>query len=119
MKKTTGVDNSTCYGEILVYAESLVPIQEAMGVITDDWIDSGESCHETTITLRDACIELMSIADKWQWMTDLNCTVRRDADITRADCWWFLDVDEELVARGTTPLEAIENAQAVLFGYTQ
>lgn len=94
---------------IEIWTDQPTPIREALSIMTDDWIEQ-ERCEQTTIDLRDACRKLLSIADLWQWMTNVNCTVRRDADISRSDCWWFMDVDGECIARGTTPIDAIEKA---------
>jgi len=106
-------DSPRYHDEIEIWTDEPTEIRKALEVITDDWIDA-EVCHQTTMDLRDACKRLLYVADQYRWMTDMNCTVRRDADISRADCWWFLDVDEDCVARGTTPLQAIENARMVV-----
>lgn len=48
--------------ELTIYCEGKNrPIQEAIGVLTDDWIDSGNCCDQTKIDLRDAVKQLMSI----------------------------------------------------------
>lgn len=30
-------------------------VHEALRIITPDWVESGESCHQTVIDLADAC----------------------------------------------------------------
>lgn len=35
------------------------PIEKALRIITDEWIDDGNSCGQTIIDLRDACRELL------------------------------------------------------------
>lgn len=105
-----------CYDAIEIWTDEPKPIREALEVITDDWVEDGHGCQQCVIDLKDACKYLLNVSDAWQWMTDMNCTVRRDADISRANCWWFMDVDEEVIAKGRTPIEAIIKAKHAIEG---
>lgn len=35
------------------------PLERALNIITDDWIDKGNSCHQTISDLRNTCKELL------------------------------------------------------------
>lgn len=45
--------------EISIYAECYRPLWKALEIMSDDWVDEGNSCRETVITLRDAVKELL------------------------------------------------------------
>lgn len=53
-----------------------------------------------------------------EWLTEMNCTVVLDADVTRSDRWIVLDVDGEIVERGVSPESAIECARSKIEGRT-
>ena len=52
----------------------------------------------------------------WAWLCEMNCTVVKDADISRADVWLVVDVDNEIVERGVSPRTAIEAAKSKVEG---
>jgi hypothetical protein len=52
----------------------------------------------------------------WNWLCEMNCTVVKDADISRADVWLVVDVDNEIVERGVSPRSAIERAKSKIEG---
>lgn len=39
------------------------PLDEALEIITDDWIDNGNCCEQTTIDLADACRKFKRLFD--------------------------------------------------------
>lgn len=46
--------------EIEVYTDRPQPLREALRVITDEWVESGECCNQTTIDLANACRKLLA-----------------------------------------------------------
>ena len=115
-KSESAPRSSHCYDAIEVHTEFGEPrdLHYALDRITDDWVDAGQCCGQTTLDLRDACRSLVAIVDLWDWMIDMRSRIDKDANINRSGIWVFLDVDDEIIARGETPLEAIANAQAAV-----
>ena len=52
----------------------------------------------------------------WDWLCEMNCTVVKDADVTRPDVWLVLDVDNMIIERGVNPTSAIECAKSKVEG---
>lgn len=51
----------------------------------------------------------------WHWVTeDMNCTLVNDANCGSDQPWCVVDIDNQVVSRGTTPVWAIENLRAQL-----
>lgn len=46
----------------------------------------------------------------WNWLLAMGCMIERDSAINRSDIWVVFDVDREIIARGDTPEDAVENA---------
>ena len=46
----------------------------------------------------------------WQWLTDNNLVMSENA-IVGAPRWGVVDIDDDLIAQGETPIEAIANAK--------
>ena len=44
--------------DIKIYTDKEEPLEDALKTLTNTWIESGEYCDNTVITLRDAVIEL-------------------------------------------------------------
>ena len=44
----------------VVWVEEETPLEEALKLITDDWIEAGNYCEATIATLRDACLWLLA-----------------------------------------------------------
>lgn len=89
-------------------------LRYALDNITDEWVDAGQACGQTTLDLRDACRALVDIVDLWDWMIAMRSRIDKDSDITRRDIWVFLDVDDYIVCRGTTPIDAIKKAKQIV-----
>ena len=113
--------SSHCYDAIEVHTEFGEPrdLNYALDRITDDWVDAGQCCHQTTLDLRDACRSLVEIVDLWDWMIEMRSRIDKDSNINRRDIWVFLDVDDDIVCRGVTPIDAIKNAKQVVEGVSE
>ena len=89
---------------------------EALGLIDEEWVESGESCQQTTIDLRNACLELLVEVNSYRWMTEMRLVVVKEAAI--GESWVVVDVDDEVHGRGPSPIDAINAAQAKIEGHT-
>jgi len=55
----SGVSYITDSPKLTVYCDGHYrPLEEALSVITDDWVDAGNSCDQTVLDLVDACRKL-------------------------------------------------------------
>ena len=118
--KDQGSVSSHCYDAIKVYTDGREePLLDALANITDEWVDAGQACSQTTLDLRDACRSLVMIADLWDWMIEMRSRIDKDSNVNRRDIWVFLDVDDEIVCRGVTPIDAIERARFIVDGTPQ
>lgn len=52
------------YGAMNVWVYGPKPIREAIEEITEEWIDTGESCQQTTVDLLNACRKLIADYDR-------------------------------------------------------
>ena len=57
------------------------PIDEALRIITPEWVEAGESCQQTTIDLAVACRELRANLDEINRKVAHGCT-----DASCQDC---------------------------------
>ena len=55
---------TACYDAMQIWTNRPMPIRDALRTITDEWIDAGESCHQTTADLRDACRAMLEDHDR-------------------------------------------------------
>ena len=110
--------SSHCYDAIEVHTEFGEPrdLLYALNRITDEWVDAGQCCGQTTLDLRDACKSLIELLELWDWMIEARSRIDKDSDINRCDIWVFLDVDDDIVCRGITPIDAIRRAKFLCEG---
>lgn len=69
--------------------------------------------HDQQIAMARYCIEAAKHLAMWRWLTEMQCTVQRNSDVN-APPWTVLDVDNEILGQGNSPLAAIADAKVSL-----
>ena len=63
-KSESAPRSSHCYDAMNVWVYGPKPIRQAIQEISEEWIDAGESCQQTTVDLLNACRTLIADYDR-------------------------------------------------------